>query len=42
MPTVPGMEAVAKYSFDLASDLLTAQRDFAVQLANVFVPQKSA
>jgi hypothetical protein len=42
VPAMPGMEAAAKYTFDLASDLLTAQRDFALQLADVFAPQKSA
>jgi hypothetical protein len=42
IPSVPSVEAATKYTFDVAADLLNAQRDFAVQLANVFVPVKSA
>lgn len=41
VPAVPGVEAATKYTFDVAADLLNAQRDFALQLANVFVPEKS-
>jgi hypothetical protein len=39
---LPGVEAATKYTFDVAADLLNAQRDFALQLANVFVTEKSA
>jgi len=39
MPAVPGVEAATKYTFELATDLLNAQRDFAVELAKVFVPK---
>ena len=42
VPAVPSMEAATKYTFDVAADLLNAQRDFALQLANVFTPEKSA
>lgn len=42
VPAVPGVEAATKYTFDVAADLLSAQRDFALQLANVLVPEKSA
>jgi hypothetical protein len=42
LPNVPGMEAATKYTFDLAADLLTAQRDFALQLEKVLVSEKSA
>jgi hypothetical protein len=42
IPALPGVEAATKYSFDVAADLLTAQREFALQLASVFVPQQSA
>jgi hypothetical protein len=42
VPAVPGMGAATKYTFDVAADLLNAQRDFALQLANVFTPKKSA
>jgi hypothetical protein len=38
---MPGVEAATRFTFDVASDLLTAQRDFALQLANVFAPAKS-
>lgn len=41
IPAVPGVEAATRFTFDVASDLLTAQRDFALQLANVFAPAKS-
>ena len=39
---LPGVEAATRYTFDVAGDLLNAQRDFALQLANVLVPTKSA
>ena len=42
LPAVTGLEAATKYSFDVAADLLKAQRDFALQLADVLVPAKSA
>jgi hypothetical protein len=48
LPKIPGIPAVAdvqaatKYTFDVASDLLNAQREFAVQLTNVLVPAKTA
>ena len=42
VPALPGMEAAATFTFDLASDLLAAQRDFTMQLAKAFTPQKSA
>jgi hypothetical protein len=47
MPTIPGiaavpsLEAATKFTFDVAADLLNAQRDFALQLADVFTPDKS-
>ncbi len=41
IPAMPGVEAATRFTFDVASDLLTAQRDFALQLANVFAPAKS-
>jgi hypothetical protein len=40
--TIPGVEAATKYTFDLAADLLNSQREFALQLAKVLVPAKSA
>ena len=42
VPALPGVEAVTKFSFDVAADLLSAQRDFALKLANVLVTEKSA
>jgi hypothetical protein len=38
---VPSLEAATKFTFDVAADLFSAQRDFALQLANVFTPNKS-
>ncbi len=42
IPSVPSVEAATKYGFDVATDLLNSQRDFALQLAHVLVPVKSA
>ena len=42
IPALPGVEAATKFTFDLAADLLTAQREFALQRAGVFVPEQSA
>jgi hypothetical protein len=39
---VPNVEAATKYTFDVAADLLGAQRDFALQLAGAFVPTKTS
>ena len=41
IPAMPGMEAATKYTFDVAADLLNAQREFALQLANALVPAKT-
>jgi hypothetical protein len=41
VPALPGVEAVTTYTFDLAIDLLTAQREFALQLASAFAPVKA-
>jgi hypothetical protein len=45
IPVIPAMAslgAVTTYTFDLAADLLNAQRDFAQQLTNVLVPAKTS
>jgi len=42
VPAIPGVEAVTRYTFDVAADLLSAQRDFALQLASLFAPEQSA
>jgi hypothetical protein len=39
---VSDLPAVTAQSFDLAGQLLAAQKDFAVALANTFAPAKSA
>ncbi len=39
-PVVPGVQAVSKFSLDVATDLLDAQRDFAAKLADVVVSEK--
>jgi hypothetical protein len=41
LPSIPGVEAATKFTFDLAADLLKAQREFALQLTSVLVPSKS-
>jgi hypothetical protein len=41
VPALPGVEAATTFTFDFAADLLNAQRDFALQLVNVLVPEKS-
>ena len=47
LPKVPGIvalpdvEAVTSYGFDLAAELLAAQKDFVVSLAGTFTPAKS-
>ena len=41
VPALPGLEAATKFTFDVAADLLSAQRDFALQLTGVLVPQQS-
>ena len=42
VPAIPGAEAVTRFTFDVAADLLTAQRDFALKLASVLVTEKPA
>jgi hypothetical protein len=42
IPAMPGMEAATKYTFDVAADLLNAQREFALQLTSALVPAKTA
>jgi hypothetical protein len=41
IPALPTLEAACKFTFDVAADLLTAQRDYALQLVNVLAPAKS-
>ena len=42
VPALPSAEAATTFTFDLAADLLKAQRDFAFELTNVLVPAKTA
>ena len=42
IPAVPGVETATIFAFDLAADLLKAQREYALQLVNVFATAKSA
>src|ERR1700757_1824599 len=39
---LPDVPALTAYSFDLAAELLAAQKDFAVTLASTFTPDKTA
>src|SRR5450631_3871828 len=41
IPALPGVEAATKYTFDVAADLLNAQREFALQLSNALTPAKN-
>jgi hypothetical protein len=42
VPAMPDLEAATKYTFDVAADLLNAQREFVIQLTNTLVPTKTA
>ena len=42
LSAIPGAEAVTKYTFDVVTDLLNAQRDFAIELAKLVTPEKLA
>ena len=39
---LPDVQALTAYSFDLAAELLAAQKDFALTLASTFTPEKTA
>ena len=41
-PSAPEVGDATNYAFDVAADLLSAQRDFAMQLTSVLVPTKKA
>jgi hypothetical protein len=41
VPALPGVRAATRYTVDLAGDLLDAQRDFALQLADVLARDTS-
>ena len=41
VPAIPTIGAASKFTFDVAADLLNAQRDYTLQLVNVLAPVKS-
>ena len=41
MPALPNLETATRYTFDLAADLLSAQRNFALQLTSTLSPAKA-
>ena len=41
IPTMAGMEAATTYVFDVASDLLSAQREYVLKLASALLPEKT-
>jgi hypothetical protein len=40
MPALPDLSIATTYAFDVASDLLSSQREFAMQLGKVLAPAK--
>ena len=42
LPHLGNMTAATKFTFDVAADLLSTQRDFTLQLARVLLPTKTA
>jgi hypothetical protein len=41
VPAILTIEAATRFTFDVAADVLNAQRDYALQLVNVLAPAKS-
>lgn len=41
IPATPGLDAATRYTFDVAADLLSLQREFALQLTNTLIPPKA-
>jgi len=41
LPAVPSAQAVSTFTFDVASDLLNARRDYVSKLVSVLVPDQS-
>ena len=41
VPTIPSLEAATTFTFDVAADLLNAQREYTLRLINVLAPEKS-
>lgn len=42
IPSLADFQTATKYTFDVATDLLNAQRAFALQLTNTLLPAKTA
>jgi hypothetical protein len=42
IPSVPGVESATKFTFDIADDLLKSQRDFVLNLTDIFAVSTSA
>jgi hypothetical protein len=42
VPAIPSLETATKFSFDVATDLLNNQRDFALKLTNVLAHAKTS
>jgi hypothetical protein len=42
LPAVPSIETATKFSFDIATELLNNQRDFALKLTHVLAPAKTS
>jgi len=42
LPAVPSIETATRFSFDIATELLNNQRDFALQLTHVLAPAKTS
>jgi len=42
LPAMPSIETATKFSFDVATELLNNQRDFALKLTHVLAPAKTS
>jgi hypothetical protein len=42
IPSMPNLESATLFTFDVASDLLNAQREFALQLSHALSPAKTS
>jgi len=42
LPAMPGLETATLFAFDVAADLLNAQREYALQLTHALSPEKTS
>ena len=42
LPAMPGLENTTVFAFDIAADLLSAQRTYALQLTHALSPEKTS